>query len=89
MRRQGAKPDRERERESLQNLTFGDGLNQSLEQVSLPNSLQTLILGDYFNKSLERVTLPDSLQNLTVGKYVVIRVWHACPFMRFEHVALQ
>ena len=52
---------------SLQNLTIGDWLNQSLEGVTLPSSLLNLTFGHSFNQSLENVTLPSSLQNLTFG----------------------
>ena len=50
--------------QSLENLTFADDFNQSLEKVPLPSSLQTLTFGFGFNKSLEHVTLPTSLKSL-------------------------
>ena len=34
--------------ETLEHLRFGNGFNQSLEGVTLPNSLQTLTLGVWF-----------------------------------------
>ena len=52
---------------SLENLTFGNEFNQSLEQVTLPRNLQSLTFGHGFNQSLEHVMLPSGLQSLTFG----------------------
>ncbi|CAK9028910.1 unnamed protein product [Durusdinium trenchii] len=53
---------------SLQTLTFGYGLNQILQGVTLPSRLHTLTFGGEFKESLEDVTLPSSLQTLTFGE---------------------
>jgi hypothetical protein len=49
---------------SLQSLSCGWGVNQSLERVTLPSSLQSLSFGSGLRQSLDRVTLPSSLQKL-------------------------
>eukprot|EP00438_Fugacium_kawagutii_P013948 Skav203414 [mRNA] locus=scaffold1743:285672:286487:- [translate_table: standard] len=53
---------------SLEDLTFGDYFNQSMEGVTLPSGLRNLTFGEYFNQSMEGVTLPSGLQNLTFGR---------------------
>ena len=50
---------------SLQNLTFENSFDQSLECVTWPSSLWTLTFGNRFNQSLECMSLPGSLQSLT------------------------
>ena len=43
--------------QALQHLSLGQGWNQALEGLELPE-LQGLLLGDGFNQSLERVKFP-------------------------------
>ena len=51
--------------EGLQNLTFGDNFDQSLDNVRWPAGLQSLNFGQRFNQSLDYVTWPPGLQTLT------------------------
>ena len=53
---------------SVELLTFGGEVNQSLKGVALPNNLQSLTFGLEFNQRLERVALPSTLQSLTFGR---------------------
>ena len=45
-------------------LVFGSAFNQSLEQLTLPESLRSLVFGS-FNRDLKGVQLPQGLQELS------------------------
>ena len=50
---------------TLQNLTFGEYFDQSMDNVTLPSGLQSLTFGANYNKSMDNVALPSGLQSLT------------------------
>ena len=52
---------------SLQSLTFGSDLNQSMLKAALPGGLQSLTFGFGFNQDMEKVALPSCLQCLTLA----------------------
>ena len=56
--------------QSLRTLTFADGFNRSLDNVTWPADLQCLTFGEHFDQSLDNVTWPAGLQCLTFGEHV-------------------
>ena len=50
----------------LQHLTFGEYFDQSLDNVTWPESLHSLTFGEHFDQSLDNVQWPAALQSLTL-----------------------
>ena len=52
---------------TLENLSFSDEFNRSLEHVTFPGNLESLMFGKHFDRDLKQVKFPNNLQSLAFG----------------------